>query len=79
MNRTRTREWKKEGQTETQGKTKMATRERRREEAAQKTRFLSSNEMDETGTYYTEWSKPGRKTPIQYTNAYIWNLERWKQ
>ena len=20
---------------------------------------------------------PERKTPIQYTNAYIWNLERW--
>ena len=37
----------------------------------------SSNEMDETGAYYTEWSKPERKTPIQYTNAYIWNLERW--
>ena len=37
----------------------------------------SSNEMDETGVYYTEWSKPERKTPIQYTNAYIWNLERW--
>ena len=35
--------------------------------------------MDETGTYYTEWSKPERKTPIQYTNAYIWNLERWEQ
>ena len=27
--------------------------------------------------YYTEWSKPERKTPKQYTNAYIWNLERW--
>ena len=37
----------------------------------------SSNEMGETGTYYTEWSKPERKTPIQYTNTYIWNLERW--
>ena len=35
------------------------------------------NEVDETGGYYTEWSKPERKTPIQYTNAYIWNLERW--
>ena len=22
-------------------------------------------------------SKPERKTPIQYTNANIWNLERW--
>ena len=21
--------------------------------------------------------KPKRKTPIKYTNAYIWNLERW--
>ena len=21
--------------------------------------------------------KPERKTPIQYTNAYIWNLEGW--
>ena len=40
---------------------------------------ISSNEVDETGAYYTEWSKPERKTPIQYTNAYIWNLERWQQ
>ena len=24
-----------------------------------------------------EPSKPERKTPIQYTNVYIWNLERW--
>ena len=31
--------------------------------------------MDETGAYYTEWSKPERKTQIQYTNAYIWNLK----
>ena len=34
--------------------------------------------MDETGADYTEWSKPARKTPIQYTNTYIWNLERWQ-
>ena len=33
--------------------------------------------MDETGAQYTEGSKPERKTPIQYINAYIWNLERW--
>ena len=39
--------------------------------------WVSSNEVDETGAYYTEWSKPERKTPIQYANAYIWNLERW--
>ena len=26
--------------------------------------------------HHTEWSKPERKTPIQYTNTYIWNLER---
>ena len=35
------------------------------------------NEVDETGADYTEWSKPERKPPIQYTNAYIWSLERW--
>jgi len=34
-------------------------------------------EVDETGAYYTELSKPERKTSIQYTNTYIWNLERW--
>ena len=39
--------------------------------------WISSNEVDETGAYYTEWSKPERKTPIQYTNTYIWNLKRW--
>ena len=38
---------------------------------------ISSNEVDETGPYYIEWSKPERKTPVQYTNTYIWNLERW--
>ena len=38
--------------------------------------WVSSNEVDESGAYYTEWSKSERKTPIQYINAYIWNLER---
>ena len=38
--------------------------------------WISSNEVDETGADYTEWSKPERKTPMQYTNTYIWNLER---
>ena len=33
--------------------------------------------MDETGAHYTEWSKPERLTPIQYSNTYIWNLEIW--
>ena len=35
--------------------------------------------MNETGAYYTQWSKSERKTPIQYINTYILNLERWKQ
>ena len=39
--------------------------------------WIRSNEVDETGAYYTEQSKSERKTPIQYINAYIWNLERW--
>ena len=39
--------------------------------------WISSSEVDETEAYCTEWSKSERKTPIQYNNAYIWNLERW--
>ena len=39
--------------------------------------WISSNEVDETGAYYTEWSKSERKTPIEYINTYIWSLERW--
>ena len=39
--------------------------------------WISSNEVDETGADYTEWSKPERKRPIQYTNTYKLNLERW--
>ena len=38
--------------------------------------WIGSNEVDETGAYYTERSKSERKTPIQCINAYIWNLER---
>ena len=41
--------------------------------------WVSSNEVDKTGAYYTEWSKSERKTPIQHTNTYIWNLERRQQ
>ena len=33
--------------------------------------WVSSNEVDETGPYYTEWSKSERKTPIQYINIYM--------
>ena len=35
--------------------------------------------MNETGAYYTEWSKSERKTSVQYINAGIWNLERWSR
>ena len=38
--------------------------------------WVSSNEMDETGAYYTQWSESERETSIQCINAYIWNLER---
>ena len=38
--------------------------------------WVSSNEVDETGIYYTEWSKSERETPMQYINTYMWNLER---
>ena len=31
--------------------------------------WVHSNEVDETGAYYTEWSKAERKTPIQYAAA----------
>ena len=42
--------------------------------------WFSSNEMDEPGTYYTEWSKKERERQILYINTYIWNLEKqyWK-
>ena len=30
--------------------------------------WISSNEVDKTGAYYTEWGNPERKTPIQYQN-----------
>ena len=39
--------------------------------------WVSSNEVDETGAHYTEWSKSERETPIPYINAFMWNLERW--
>ena len=36
--------------------------------------WVSYNELDEPGAYYTEWSKSERQ--ILYINKYIWNLER---
>ena len=36
--------------------------------------WVSSTEVDETGAYYAEWSKPERETPIQYINAYIYGI-----
>ena len=38
--------------------------------------WVSSNEVDETGAYYTEGSKSEKETPIPCINAYVWNLER---
>ena len=38
--------------------------------------WVSSHEVDETGAYYTQYNKSERETPIQYINAYTWNLER---
>ena len=37
---------------------------------------VSSNELNEMGTYYTEWSKSERERQILYIITYIWNLER---
>ena len=39
--------------------------------------WVSSNEVDETGAFYTKWSKPERETSMQYINAYTHNLETW--
>ena len=38
--------------------------------------WISSNEVDESGAYYTEWSKPERKTPIQYQFSSVQSLSR---
>ena len=39
--------------------------------------WVSSNDMDKTGAYYSEWSKSKREKKILYINTYSWNLERW--
>ena len=39
---------------------------------------LPVHQLQASCILYRTWTgKPERKTPIQYTNAYIWNLERW--
>ena len=39
--------------------------------------WVSPKEVDEPRTYYSEWNKSERERQISYTNACIWNLERW--
>ena len=39
--------------------------------------WVSSNEVDETRAYYTEWNKSEREKQIFDINAYIWNIEKW--
>ena len=41
--------------------------------------WVSSNEVDEPGAYYTEWSKSETESQILCISTYIWNLERWYQ
>jgi len=36
--------------------------------------WVSSNQVDETGAYYTEWNKSERNTPIQYINSVSYNM-----
>ena len=38
--------------------------------------WVSSNEVDEPATYYTEWSKSERERQISYINVQIRYLER---
>ena len=35
--------------------------------------WVSSNEVDEMGAYYTDWSESEREKQILYINACIWN------
>ena len=38
--------------------------------------WVNSNDVDDTGVYYTEWSKSERETLILYIITHIWILER---
>ena len=39
--------------------------------------WVSSSEVDEPRTCYTERSKSEREKQIPYISTYIWNLEKW--
>ena len=39
--------------------------------------WVSSDEVDEPRTYYTEWSESQRERKTSYSNPYIQNLEKW--
>ena len=39
--------------------------------------WVSSNEVAGPTAYCTDWSKSEREISVSYTEAYIWNLERW--
>ena len=39
--------------------------------------WVSSNEVDEPRSYYTEWSKSEKERYISYSIVYIQNLEKW--
>ena len=39
--------------------------------------WVSSNEVDEPRTYYTERSESERERYISHSNAHMWNLEKW--
>ena len=41
--------------------------------------WVSSDEEDEPGAYYREWSKSERERQTLYINTYIWDLERQYQ
>ena len=38
--------------------------------------WVSSNEVNKPGAYFTEWSKSERERQILYIDEYIWNLDR---
>ena len=39
--------------------------------------WVSSDEVDEPWTYYTEWSESERERQITYSNTYTLNLQKW--